>query len=200
MSLLYQDTALCLRHIESFTKIRRIPNKSPTCSTVEGVRTTGLAAGTFRNRLLTMRRHHKRPQNAVIHLRCIKMGGQIHSQLPRGRVSRNSIVCKAVTFPCHRPANGEVEARAFSDGALVLEQRQLVRELALGSRRCRATGSSASVRPCDVLSRVRRCLILGYTKHSGGTGRARMSCALASTRMSEERLRTHSLWMCIVGL
>ncbi len=32
---------------------------------------TILSLGTFRSALLTMRRHHKLPQSAVIHLRCI---------------------------------------------------------------------------------------------------------------------------------
>src|SRR5690242_8699862 len=44
--------------------------------------------------------------------------------------------------------------------ALIFAQPQFVRELALGSRRCRATGSSASVRPGDIPSRARRGLML----------------------------------------
>ncbi|KAF2632175.1 hypothetical protein BU25DRAFT_406706 [Macroventuria anomochaeta] len=109
-------------------------------SSGENVRATGPLAGTFRDYLLAMRRHRKRPQRAAIHLRCIMTGGQ----LPRGRVSGSESMCKAGTFPCHRYANGEIEAWGFSDGAFIPERRQLV---------C----SSASIRPCDVLSRVGRC-------------------------------------------
>ena len=162
MSLLHQDAALYLLGIiqiidrEYKANVERLADMSNS----EDMRATGLSAGTFRKRLLTTRRHHKRPQNAVIHLRCIMTGGQFHPQLPRGRVSGSNSVCKAGTFACHRPANGEVGAWGLSDGALIPEQRQLVRELTLGSRRCRVTGSSASVRPCDVLSRVPHCLNL----------------------------------------
>lgn len=163
-SLLYQIAASCVRRVESFAKIKRMLNQSPTCPTVRGIRATGLAVGAFRNYLLAMPRHRKRPQKTVNRLRCIMTGGQIQTQVPRGRVYDNNIVCKTNTFPWHQPVNGEVEAQGLSDGALILERHQHVPELALGSRRCRATCPSASVRPCDILSQVLRCLILGIHK------------------------------------
>lgn len=84
---LHEDAALYLPglyHIiarEDMSNCRRktladLSNGNKMCVTEQ-------SAGTFRNDLLTTRRHHKRPQNMVLRFRCIMTGGKHHPQLDR---------------------------------------------------------------------------------------------------------------------